>query len=226
MSYITSSTLTDRCGNSVTTDCCQYVGPAISCLNICTGDVLTSTQISIANAICELYGDVDVTSIILPQCFINAWSTTDKNILNFLNFLLQQACYQQNQVDQIIDGEITLHNLDPIITIDYPQCCQSACSPGATLKISTHLENILTCLCNLYTLVGSVPSQYASLSAWITQLQATVNGNLALVPSLQNRITNLESTVTSQQAQIVTLTNKINCIITNISGMNALCPTL
>ena len=198
MSFNTNNyTLSQRCPDPTTTDCIQWVGNPVPCLNVCTGDNLTTLQCQILNTLCSLVGTTDMTTIVLPSCFTNAWGTTNPDILNFLQFILDQSCLQQQSIDDIISGAIQIQNLNPILTISYPQCCQpGACNSGTTVTISQHLTNILNCLCNIYTLLGTLPTQFSTFGCAI----GTLNQN----------ITNLYNGISGQNSviqQIVTILN-------------------
>src|SRR6185437_7292861 len=113
MGYSTNSyTLTNRCPDGgTTTDCVQYVGPDIPCLNIQSGCVLTQIECQIANQLCLLVGETNVSTVVIPACFTTAWGSTNPTILNFFNFILSQACLQQVLLNDVITGNVIIQNL-------------------------------------------------------------------------------------------------------------------
>lgn len=157
MSERASNKKVKKCPDNTTTDCVKWVGKDIPCLDICYGDSLTELQNEVAEKLCELVGDVDMSTVVIPACLLSAWNglEQDKTILNLFNFAFQTACQQQ----------VTINNLpttnNPIITLDYKCCADSPCFESVTVTISTHLQQIINCICELKTKV--------------TELEATVN---------------------------------------------------
>ncbi len=175
-----SYTITSRCPKPTTTDCVEYVGANIPCLGICTGDTLTSVECAIANAICELFKDIDLSdpsfTSQIPACFSQAFATGDYSIQNYILTLLIQACEQQNLLQSVISGATPIQGINPIISISYPSCCTpSGCGSSTNVTFSQHIINVLTCLCNLYTLVGTPPQGYTSFGCSISTILASIN---------------------------------------------------
>ncbi len=199
-----SNLLENRCPNPTTTDCITYNGPDIPCLNIQRGCILSTVECAIATKLCELVGDVDMSSIVIPQCFIDGWGTQDLTILNLIQFILNQGCLQQELLASVIAGTTPIENLNPIITVTYPQCCTpSACGGGITVSISQHLTNVLTCLCNIYTLLGTLPNQYSNFGCAINQLN---NSLTQIVNYLNGQVPYIANTISALNAQGYSLT--------------------
>jgi len=180
-----------RCaGTGTTTDCVEYQGVDIPCLEICTGDTLTYVENQIATKVCELVGLIDMTDVVLPACLLVAWATNDPTILNFIQFILDQHCLLQTQVDALP----TTNN--PIITLDYKCCATNPCIVGQTFSISDHLQNILICLCAQHDL--------------IVQLQTDLDATLVIA---QNAL----ATAQAASAAVVSWTNNKSCILSQTS---------
>ena len=166
-----------KCPSTTTSNCVEFVSTLdFPCLNICSGDSLTSVQEEIINKLCELVGEVDMSTVVIPECFTAAFATKDKTILEFINFLLSQACLQQNQ----INGLPTTN--DPIISLDYRCCATNPCITETTVTFSQHLQNILICLCSQASRIDELESQVSdlqdeldSLTTQFNSLSTTVN---------------------------------------------------
>ena len=194
-----SYTLEQRCGNPTTTNCVTYVGPDIPCLGITSGCRLSEVECKIATTLCTLLGDVDMSSIVIPQCFTTAWGSQDETILNLLQFILDQACIQQDLLASVIAGTTTIQGLDPIITVVYPQCCQpGACNSGTTVTISQHLTNILNCLCTIKSLLGVLPTNFSNFGCAIKQLNDSVT---QIVNYLNGQVPFIANTINALNAQ-------------------------
>lgn len=168
MSERASNKKVKKCPDNTTTDCIRWVGKDIPCLDICYGDSLTELQNEVAEKLCELVGDVDMSTVVIPACLLSAWDglEQDKTILNLFNFAFQIACQQQATINTLP----TTNN--PIITLDYKCCADSPCFESVTVTISTHLQQIINCICALSSKVAELEATTASE---FNTLQAQVN---------------------------------------------------
>ena len=193
-----------NCPDVITSDCVSYQGPEIPCLDICPGMKLTTVQVSIAEKLCELVGETNVSSIVLPSCLVTAWATKDKTILEFIQFLLEESCNLQSQIDTL-NTELT--TFEPMVTVDYKCCADSPCVTVGTETVTEAIQNVLNCLCNLKSNLGfdvcPVPSG-RSLSC--------------IVQEQTNTITDLQTTLALQQAQIATLIRQVTCLKSLVPG--------
>jgi len=160
-----------------TTNTVLYVGKAIPCLGICTNTRLTTVQVAIAEKLCEVVGDIDMSTVTIPTCLVDAWGNEDETILNLFNFLLSQHCALSSQVDNIANGSTQIENFDPSFIVDYG-CCLTDCITSTNLKLSEHIENIITCLCQTKTdltlLRTDLETKYATLVT-TTSLQGQID---------------------------------------------------
>lgn len=166
-----------------------WTGDEIPCLGICTGDRLTTMQNKIAEKLCEVIGEVDVSELIIPDCLKTAWGTNNPVVYEFIQFLLDQLC-EQNTTIVNLSNEFA--NYNPTITVNYPPCCENVCLDGQTLTISQHFEKVLTCLCNLQSQVDSLQSDNEALTLDVNNLQATVSTLSTTVSTLLTNVTNLQ----------------------------------
>jgi hypothetical protein len=174
----------------------------VDVLVACNGTRLTTMQIAILNRICTLENVTDMTRINLPWVLYQAWTGTsdaDKTILNYIQFLLDNACQQKAVVDDLSSTAYT-----SATTLDLIYCC---CTPGdgcnthVNVTISEHLENILTCLCELKT-------EVATTYATILELNKT---NTALL-NLCNRVGKIETGIAAWNVKNITLAPAPNTI--------------
>jgi len=155
---------TNRCAETSTTDCVRYVGVDIPCLDICSGDMMTSVENAIAVKLCELVGQTDISTLTIPDCF----TVKDVTILNTLNFLLETACNQQNLITDLQTNSLTI---DSPIVVNYPPCCTDECNLNVNLTISGHFEKILMCLCQQADRITALQAQ-VDLLPTITQFNS------------------------------------------------------
>ena len=159
-----------RCPTVVGTNCIEWQGGDIACLEICDGDMLTTAQVAIANKVCELVELTDATTIELPECLVTAWGTNDETVLNLIQFILDQLCLQQASIDGIV---AQIPNIDPMVEIDFLCCSDNPCVKTGIVTVSVALQNIVNCLCDLKTTVTAL-SDYVGSNSTITDLSAVV----------------------------------------------------
>jgi len=147
-----------------TSDEIKWVGESVECLNVCRGSSITVLEQAILNKLCILVGETNMSSVDIPSCFITAWINKDKTILSLFEFLLDLACAQQTT----IDGLPTTNN--PVITLDYKCCEDNPCIQTVAVTVSTHLQQILDCICALNARVVELESQ---VSTFATQSSVT-----------------------------------------------------
>lgn len=193
-----------NCPDVLTSDCVSYQGPEIPCLGICPGMKLTSTQVFIAEKLCELVGETNVSTIILPPCLLTAWGTRDKTILEFILFLLEESCNLQSQIDTL---NTDLSTFEPMVTVDYKCCADSPCVTVGTVTVSEAIQNVLNCLCDLKSNLGFeiCPVPTGKTLSCMVQEQATL-------------IASLQTSLALQQAQIGTLIRQLNCVKSLVLG--------
>lgn len=201
-----SSTTYTRCPDVVSTNCVFYQGNSLECpadtsFSICKGDNMTSVQTEIFNRICQLIGDTNVSTVLIPNCLKDAWATEDKTILNLFNFVLQNQCDLQ---EQLAEATSTLSTLNPTVTIKNVDNCYTDCTDCTVeLTLSGALNKIITEICNLKAVTTDLQSQ----------LDAT-NKDLRLVKTDYEKFNTFIKDKTCQidnlTAQVTNLTIRIN----------------
>lgn len=197
-----------------TTNQITWVGGDIECLGVCNGARLTTLQATIIDKLCTLVNSADVSNLQLPDCFVDAWGTQDKTILNFLNFILQTACDQQKTIEQL---QVGVENVDPLVTVDYKCCSDNPCVTTGTVKLSIALQNIINCLCSL-------KEELEDSKLQVTAAIAVAQQALTTAQQTQNQLINTNQSIQGLSSRLNNAECKINCIITNAtdSGINVL----
>lgn len=199
-----------------TTSEIRWVGGDIPCLGICNGISLTKLETEIANKVCELLQTTDASKLILPKCLDVAWKKRDKTILEFIKFLLDNYCTQQ-QINASLQNEI--NNVNPQITLSY--CCcneDDGCNTSVTLTLSSHLQKILNCLCLQATRIDELENDLKNIEGRLSSLELWKNGKN------NNGAASQISTLITYKTES---TASINCIISKAQeGDGLTCDTL
>ena len=160
---------------------------------VCNGTRLTTMQNTILEKICKLLSDTNVCDVVLPTCFSTFFGTvgcadSDNTVIDFINLLLDTACQQQTQINELP----TTNN--PFVTLSY--CCcndETGCNTQVTLTLSEHIQKIVNCLCDLKTEVTTLQSSF-------TELNNQINGAGGLVSQLAAVKTNTDNWILNKIA--------------------------
>jgi len=154
-----SSTTYSRCNPPVSTNCVFYQGESKVCphddtFTICKGDNLSNVQLDIFNKVCELAGDLNITSIEFPCSLQDAWEDQDPTILNLLQYMVDIQCEQKTLLEEVASYVNNKTPVGGIKIIDpFVKVCLACCTPGCTtdtpvvLLLSEALEAMVTCIC-------------------------------------------------------------------------------
>jgi len=93
-------------------------GPNIPCIDLCTGDTVSSIVYKIASHICSIYTDIDALKNLTFQCLVDCSNTTPKDysLKGIFEVLLTNDCKLQEAIDavaaQSAAGSVVIGALD------------------------------------------------------------------------------------------------------------------
>lgn len=175
-----SSTTYSVCSPPVSTNCVFYQGASKECsedttFTICKGQNMSSVQETIFNKICELIGDINITSVEFPCSLQDGWKNQDPTILNLLVYLTQIACSQKADIASL---STSILDINPSVDVCL-QCCGDECG-SVKMLLSDALNKIVDCLCAVkaeakaaYDLADKFANDISVLK---TQINDPVNG--------------------------------------------------
>jgi len=199
-----SSTTYSVCSPPVSTNCVFYQGASKECsedttFTICKGQNMSSVQETIFNKICELIGDINITSVEFPGSLQDGWKNQDPTILNLFVYLTQIACSQKADIASL---STSILNINPSVDVCL-QCCGDECG-SVKMLLSDALNKIVDCLC-------SAKAQITTLQTEVDVLNTSYNG-------LQSQITNLVNFNTAQVALNISLQTRLSCVETRLNN--------
>ena len=195
----------------ISSDTVSYQGLPIPCLNICTGDSLTGVEATLANTICQLLEEVDMTEIVIPDCLVQLWQSRNPTILTLLQFVLNNACKQQAEIDSL---QTDITTIDPLITVDYKCSGSNPCVTVGEVKLSIVLQNIVNCICD-------INSQLADFTDQITVLTEGLNSVNTQIADIQQFVIAQTSFNTTTSSAVQSLITKTSCLKTGIISATA-----
>jgi len=199
-----SSTTYSVCSPPVSTNCVFYQGASKECsedttFTICKGQNMSSVQETIFNKICELIGDINITSVEFPGSLQDGWKNQDPTILNLFVYLTQIACSQKADIASL---STSILNINPSVDV----CLQYYGDECGSVKmlLSDALNKIIDYLC-------SAKAQITTLQTEVDVLNTSYNG-------LQSQITNLVNFNTAQVALNISLQTRLSCVETRLNN--------
>jgi hypothetical protein len=210
---VSASYLTDVCPISGPNTCISWQSGDVPCLNICNGMPISSAELIFANNICALLNTTDLSNITIPTCLQTVWNIgqEDKTIFTLVNFLLEQECVLQAQITALQTPT------EPNVTVDFKCCSQNPCVTNGTVSLTTAFENIITCLCQLFTNISTLQDQINVLQNNLASLtDATTNTSNA--GSLASQLILQQTSLSTLTSLFNTLEDRVNCL--NAQGGN------
>jgi hypothetical protein len=209
-----SSTTYSRCNPPVSSNCTFYQGDSLTCagdatFKVCKGDNLTHVQQVIFDKVCELAGDLNITSIEFPCSLQDAWKDQDPTILNLLQYVVDVQC-QQNELlttlDEYVNAKVEVNGnktIDPFVKVCLTCCAPDGTCGTTTMLLSQALDSMIKCICETKTEAANALTQ---ANAWnkateyekkIAQLEYSMcrltRANIALTTTVSNIVNYLNS---------------------------------
>jgi hypothetical protein len=202
----------------VSSNCVVWQGPALPCLNLCNGDTVSDVVYKVANDLCTIKDELDLTDLDLT-CLVSFCSSTNpapttKTLSAVLDFIVRKVCCLNTTVAGITPGT---SYTEPNLAL--PTCLQYQNNQGQTVTQLQHSQYSLTLaqkICQLNTTVSQHTSQISNHNTRITALENAPGVTLPQVTP--NCI--LPSTPTAIVTVLDELENQY-CLLRNVLGTNS-----
>lgn len=195
----TKSNTAEQGCTPVSSNCVVWQGPALPCLNLCNGDTVSDVVYKVANDLCTIKDELDLTDLDLT-CLVSFCSSTNpapttKTLSAVLDFIVRKVCCLNTAI-----GGITPGNSYTEPNLALPTCLQYQNPQGQTVTQLQHSQYSLTLaskICQLNTTVNQHTSQISNHESRITTLenapgvtlpQVTPNCILPAVPTAMNTV--------------------------------------
>lgn len=243
---VKSNTVKQGC-TPVSSNCVVWQGPDISCINLCTGDTVSTVMYKVATDLCTLKSTLDLTNLNL-SCLVEFCTTvgpapTTKTLSAVLDYIVKKVCCLNDLVEA---GGGTPTPVVPELNLTLPQCLQYT-SGGVNIVSLSHRDFTLhlgTRFCTLKAAVDAMSSHELRIttlenSPVLTLPKVTPSCILPPVSTSMNTVlTELEKQycllrttlgtngqLTAATAQICTGLNNANAlsqpgVMSNIPGWN------
>lgn len=187
-----------------------WQGPNIPCINLCTGDTVSSVVYKVANDLCAIKSSLDLSNLdmscLLEFCSSVGPAPTTKTLSTVLDFIVKKVCCLNDALEAGLGEEVT-----PVedLPLTLPLCLQSnGVTTLAHKAFTLHLANQF---CSLKTIV-------TNMSSHETRITALENTPGISLPTVTPRCI-LPATATAMNIVLDELEEQY-CLLRNVLGTN------
>ncbi len=150
--------------NFFSSDNILWQGDDISCLGITTGMLLTSVEAAIANRVCELASEIDVSTVTPTSDILTLMASKDKTIANLIQALNDESKTLRDLLTAI--GVVVNTGTSPLV-LDF-KCIDTVLDPcnPTNFTLQNILQIIINAFCDLKT---SVTNTTTTILTTVTQ---------------------------------------------------------
>lgn len=176
--------------NPISSNCVIWQGPDIPCINLCTGDSVSDVVAKMAERLCLIVNQLDMSLLDL-SCF-NPLCPTVNDIQELLQFILNKICELENVT------------VDPVQAGGCPDDC--IITIAACFQTADFLGNLVTTL--------SLKDYVVKIGNEICTILTAIAANTASIEDLDTRVTFIENNCCSSSPASVNITTP-GCIGNN-----------
>lgn len=158
-----------------------WEGPNIPCIDLCTGDTVSTVVYKIAEHLCSIYSDIEDLKTLDLKCVIENCNSScdlkDYSLKAIFEVLLNNDCKLKELIDSL---EFQINNIAEgglILSLDL-SCLESHFNTLCIDKNQYTLNDLLQCfismICDQETKIKDLSDRIQSLEVLITNLQNTV----------------------------------------------------
>lgn len=205
--------------NPVSSNCVIWQGPDIPCINLCKGDSVSDVVAKLAERLCDITNQLDISLLDL-SCF-NPLCPTVTDLQDLLQFILNKICALENpEVDPTKSSDGCPD--DCIVTI--APCFQEADFLGniiTTLSLKDYVIKVGNEICTIISTVNTQQTSIQDLEERVTEIENTCCDN---TPTPINILTSgcVGNNVNQPIQSFVTLLETAFCNLQNITTGNNL----
>ena len=169
----------------VSSDCVLWQGPNIPCLNLCNGDTVSTVVYKVAEKLCLIKDELDLSdldlSCLLTFCSSVGPAPTTKTLSAVLDFIIKKICCLSTQIGQ--GGGGVAGYTEPNLAL--PVCLQyTDPANGQTVTQLVHNQYTLRLATQFCTLSATVASHTNTLASHNTRITALENATGVVLPQV------------------------------------------
>lgn len=182
-----SNTL-NRCPDGIqSSDCIKFVGESNECLDYCKGQSVSEVVEQIGEEVCTVKTNTDVSEQVIPSCslpFYQIQGYDEKNVKNFVDFLLKFDCNLQEQINTT---NLNLNNFVPIVSnVEWKCVGDFPCNTvNPSVSLNQAIQFLVNALCIQNTTLITQGTEIAQLKSQVTELENKISCLISKLNSME-----------------------------------------
>lgn len=205
----------------VSSNCVIWQGPNLSCINLCTGDTVSDVVYNVANQLCTLKTELDLSDLDL-SCLVSFCTSvnpapTSQTLAAVLEFIIEKVCCLNTRCAVLENGGSGSAYTEP--TLSLPTCLQYTNAQGQSVTQLIHNQYTLTLgtkFCELSTLVNTHTTQISGLNTRVTVLE---NKTADALPQIAVQCLTGSSALVDLDVALDTVSDEL-CALKGVLGTN------
>ena len=158
--------LDNRPCSPISSNCVVWQGPTLKCIDLCTGDTISDVVAKLAEELCTLLDQTNVTNYDLTCLGITACGPNDIQAL--IQLLIDKICELENvPVDNTVKG----NGGCPDCPVTIAECLRTG--NNTTMQLLDYVQLIAAKVCSLIDSIGNINTQITNLDDRVTILENT-----------------------------------------------------
>ena len=147
----------------ISSNCVVWQGPAISCINLCTGDTVSDVIYKLATELCDIMTELNLNNYDLACLDLTVSAPT--NFTELIQLLIDKICELQNVPAGTTGGGSGC----PDCIVNVAQCLQS--NGQTTMQLLDYVQLIANRVCNLVDQITTINNTLTTYNTRITNLE-------------------------------------------------------
>jgi len=165
------TSINSGCPDALSSKCVTWNGPSIPCLDICHDEVLTDVVWAIADKVCKIAHDIDLSTLDI-HCLLDLCTSCpeEKTIKTIIQLLLDNQC----KLKELIDDIVLNPEVDVTLNVNL-RCLKVFDDFGNEIPqdFNQTIQSIINELCNHKTRIETLEAEVIDLQNQIDDIDVT-----------------------------------------------------
>ena len=162
----------------ISSNCVVWQGPTLDCIDLCTGDTVSDVVAKLAEELCTILDQTNVSNYDLSCLGITSCGPVDFKAL--IQLLIEKICELQG----VTPTETTSSSTCPDCVVTVASCFQV--DGATTMQLLDYVQMIANKVCALINQIGELQTQISNLDVRVTALENKADPTFTLPSILVN----------------------------------------
>jgi hypothetical protein len=162
----------------ISSNCVVWQGPTLDCIDLCTGDTISDVVAKLAEELCTILDQTNVSNYDLSCLGITSCGPVDFKAL--IQLLIEKICELQG----VTPTETTSSSTCPDCVVTVASCFQV--DGATTMQLLDYVQMIANKVCALIDQIGELQTQISNLDVRVTALENKTDPTFTLPSILVN----------------------------------------